>query len=205
MPQLDRSAAVRAAIVLCVVAAIEGGFIVAYPGAWLSAAFRHYAEVGFSAWIVAAIVTAGYIFYSVRGLPTVAALLGRVSPYKLLALVIAIPSSILEEVFFRKSLMNLLAANHQNVVVQVLASGIAFGLVHSFWGIRGGLSGVFGAVRATTVLGLALAIVFLLAGRIVFPCVVAHFVINLVLEPWLLYAYVLRAQSRSSRSLRQVG
>jgi uncharacterized protein len=198
MPQLDRSAAVRAAVVLCVVAAIEGGFILAYPGAWLSSAFKHYADVNVSAWIAAAIVTVGYIFYSLRGLPTLAALLGRISPYKLLALLIAIPSSILEEVFFRKSLMNLLAANHQNVVVQVLASGIAFGLVHSFWGIRGGLSGVLGAVRATTVLGLALAIVFLLAGRIVFPCVVAHFVINLVLEPWLLYAYVLRAQSRSS-------
>jgi hypothetical protein len=36
------------------------------------------------------------------------------------------------------------------------------------------------------------------AGRIVFPCVVAHFAINLVLEPWLLYAYILRAQQRRS-------
>lgn len=52
------------------------------------------------------------------------------------------------------------------------------------------MAAVIGAVRSTTLLGLALAVVFILAGRIVFPCVVAHFTINLVLEPWLLYAYI---------------
>jgi hypothetical protein len=198
MLQLNKPAAVRAAIVICVLAAIEGGFVVAYPNAWLSAAFRHWASVGVGGWIAATVVTASYIFYSVRGLPTVATLLGRLSPFKLLALVIAIPASIVEEVFFRSSLMNLLAAHNQNVVAQILVSGIAFGLVHSFWGIRGGVSAVFGAVRSTTLLGLALAVVFVVAGRIVFPCVVAHFAINLVLEPWLLYAYILRAQRRRS-------
>jgi uncharacterized protein len=198
MTQLDRSTALRAAIVVCVIAAIEGGFILVYPNAWLSSAFRQWANVGFGAWIGAAVVTVGYVFYSIRALPTIAALLGRMSPYKLLALVIAIPSSIVEEVFFRKSLMNLLAAHHQSVVVQILVSGVAFGVVHSFWGIRGGMSAVFGAVRSTTLLGLALAVVFVMAGRIVFPCVVAHFAINLVLEPWLLYAYILRAQQKRS-------
>jgi hypothetical protein len=198
MPQLDRPAAVRAAIVICVIAAIEGGVILAYPNGWLSSAFRHWANVGIGAWIAAAVVAAGYIFYSIHGLPTIAVLLGRISPFKLLALVIAIPASIVEEVFFRKSLMNLLAAHHQNVIEQILVSGVAFGIVHSFWGIRGGISAVVGAVRSTTLLGLALAVVFVIAGRIVFPCVVAHFVINLVLEPWLLYAYILRAQQRRS-------
>lgn len=198
MPQLDKAAARTAAVVLCILAAIEGGFILAYPSAWQSAAFSHAAHVSFVAWIAAAAVTAAYIFYCIRGLPMVAALLGSTSPYKLLALVLAIPSSIVEEVFFRASLMNALAAQHQNVVAQVLASGVAFGIVHAFWGIRGGVSAVYGAVRSTTALGLALAVVFVLAGRIVFPCVVAHFAINLVLEPWLLYAYVLRARLKRS-------
>lgn len=194
--QLNGPAAIRAAVVLCIVAAIEGGLILADPHAWFSAAFRHAGDVGVFAWIAATVVTASYIVYGIRGLPTVAALLGRLSPYKLLAPVIAIPSAIVEEVFFRGSLMNLLAHHHQHVVVQILASGIAFGIAHSFWGIRGGLAAVYGAVRSTTLLGLALAVVFVIAGGIVFPCVVAHFVINLVLEPWLLYAYVLRAQSK---------
>jgi membrane protease YdiL (CAAX protease family) len=197
MTPLNKPAAVRAAIVLCVLAGIEGAFIVAYPDAWLSATFRNYANVHVGAWIAAAVVTASYIFYSVRGLPTVASLLGRISPFKLLALVIAIPAAIVEEVFFRESLMNLLANHHQNVTVQILASGAAFGIVHSFWGIRGGIAAIIGAVRSTTLLGLALAVVFVMAGRVVFPCVVAHFAINLVLEPWLLYAYIVRAQSRA--------
>ena len=197
-PPLNKPAAIRAAVVLCILGAFEGGFIIAYPQAWLSAAFRNAAGVGLVSWIATLLVTLGYIFYSIRGLPTLAALLGRLSPYKLLALVIAIPSSILEEVFFRSSLMNLVATYHQGVIVQVLVSGFAFGIAHSFWGIRGGMSAVYGAVRSTTLLGLALAVVFVVAGRIVFPCVVAHFIINLVLEPWLLYAYVLRAQSKGS-------
>jgi uncharacterized protein len=200
MQRLNKPAATKAAIILCVVAAIEGGFILAYPHVWLSAAFRNAGAVGFLAWIAAALVTLGYIFYSIRGLPTVAALLGVLSAYKLFSLVIAVPSSIVEEVFFRGSVMNLLAAQHQNVVVQVLASGITFGLAHAFWGLRGGTSAFFGAVRSTVLLGLALAVVFMLSGRIVFPCVIAHFVINLVLEPWLLYAYVLRSQSKTSRA-----
>jgi len=36
------------------------------------------------------------------------------------------------------------------------------------------------------------------SSRIVLPCVVAHFLINVVLEPWLLYAYVLRSQEKSA-------
>jgi uncharacterized protein len=198
MTPLNRAAALRAAIVLCLLAAIEGGFIVAYPNTWISATFRKYADVSVSAWIAAAVVTAAYIYYSVRGLPTVATLLGRISPFKLLAVVIAIPASIVEEVFFRQYLMNVLANHHQNVIVQILASGAAFGIVHAFWGIRGGMPAVIGAVRSTTLMGLALAVVFIMAGRIVFPCVVAHFAINLVLEPWLLYAYIVRAQSRAA-------
>lgn len=198
MTPLNRPAAIRAAIVLCVLAGIEGAFIVAYPDAWISATFRKYAGVSIGAWIAAAVVTAAYIVYSVRGLPTVATMLGRVSPFKLLAIVIAVPASIVEEVFFRQYLMNVLANHHQNVIVQILASGAAFGVVHAFWGIRGGMPAVIGAVRLTTLLGLALAVVFIMAGRIVFPCVVAHFVINLVLEPWLLYAYIVRAQSRAA-------
>ena len=178
------------------VAAIEGGFILADPHVWLSAAFRNAAAVGPFAWIAAAIVSFGYIFYSIRGLPTVAALLGEPSPYKLLALIIAVPSSVLEEVFFRSSVMNLLAAQHQGVLIQILASGITFGAVHAVWGLRGGMSAMAGAVRSTTLLGLALAAVFILSGRIVFPCVIAHFAINMVLEPWLLYAYIVRAQKR---------
>ena len=99
--------------------------------------------------------------------------------------------------FFRQSLMN--AFVHNPLVVQVTVSALAFGLAHAFWAIRGGWRAFAGAVGSTALLGAALAIVFVASGRIVLPCVVAHFLINVILEPWLVYAYVLRSQEKSAR------
>jgi hypothetical protein len=33
--------------------------------------------------------------------------------------------------------------------------------------------------------------------RVVLPCILAHFLINLILEPWLVYAYAERASAPS--------
>jgi membrane protease YdiL (CAAX protease family) len=45
-----------------------------------------------------------------------------------------------------------------------------------------------GATMATGFLGAMLGIVFLLAGRSLAPCIVAHFAINLLIEPGLVLA-----------------
>jgi hypothetical protein len=57
---------------------------------------------------------------------------------------------------------------------------------------------MIGAVVATSVLGTLLAIVFLASGRALLPCVVAHFLINIVLEPWMAYAFGVRASRKAS-------
>lgn len=49
---------------------------------------------------------------------------------------------------------------------------------------------------ATSLLGGALAIVYLAAGRVVAPCIWAHALINLVLEPWLLVAAMTRGMEQ---------
>jgi membrane protease YdiL (CAAX protease family) len=195
---LDRSAALKAALVLCGISAFEGAFIVIYPSVWVSAAFLRAADVNVFAWLLCAAVTIGFIAYSIATVPLLARLVSRVSLFKLLAPVIAVPSAILEEVFFRSTLMDALAAGHCSIAVQIAGSALAFGAVHAAWGIRGGWRAVRGAVQSTTLLGLGLACVYLAAGRIVFPCVVAHFTINMVLEPWLMYAYTLRARQRAA-------
>jgi uncharacterized protein len=197
MGGLNALAARKAAIILCILAGIEGGFVLAAPHLWLSVAFGKASHVNAVAWIATTIVTVAYIIYGVRGLPEIVPLLGTVSPFKSLALLIAVPSAIVEEVFFRSSLMNVMAYAHYDVLLQIAGSAIAFGIAHAFWGLRGGFGAMLSAIGSTTMLGLALPIVFLFSGRIVFPCVVAHFVINLVLEPWLLYAYIARAQPAS--------
>jgi hypothetical protein len=50
------------------------------------------------------------------------------------------------------------------------------------------LRAAIGATVATGFLGMMLAVVFLLAGRSLAPCSVAHFVINLLIEPGLVLA-----------------
>ena len=76
-----------------------------------------------------------------------------------------------------------------------------FGAVHVVWIGFAGPRGTAGVVGATTLLGAALAIVYLAAGRSVVPCVAAHVAINAVLEPWLvLTAAERRWGSRAARS-----
>jgi hypothetical protein len=195
---LDRPAALRSGLILVGISVFEGAFIVVYPGVWVSRAFLHAADVNAAAWLLCAAITIGFVIYSALTLPLLPQLLTRISPFKLLAPIIAVPSGILEEVFFRSNLMDALSARHQSIAVQIIASSLAFGAAHAAWGIRGGWRAVWAAMQSTMLLGLGLGAVYLVAGRIVFPCVVAHFAINLVLEPWLLYAYVLRARQRTA-------
>ena len=75
--------------------------------------------------------------------------------------------------------------------MQVLVSGAAFGLVHAMWAFFGGsFSAGLQAMAATAVLGAALGAVYLASGRSLAPCIVAHFVITVLIEPGLVLAAV---------------
>jgi membrane protease YdiL (CAAX protease family) len=57
------------------------------------------------------------------------------------------------------------------------------------WGLFGrSVRAARGATIATGALGAALAIVYLVAGRSLAPCIVTHFVINALIEPGLVLA-----------------
>ena len=85
--------------------------------------------------------------------------------------------------------MNALQQRGAGPFLQVLASAIAFGVVHGIWAIFGGhLRAGIGAVAATSLLGAGLAIVYLIAGRSVAPCIVAHFLLDLFVEQGLVLA-----------------
>ena len=135
---LDRSVALRAGLILFGIAAFEGAFIIIYPDVWVYHALLRAADVNAVAWLLCAAVTVGFTVYSVATFPLLGQLLTRVSPFKLLAPIIAVPSAILEEVFFRYNLMDVLAARHQSLAVQIIGSALAFGAAHAAWGIRGG-------------------------------------------------------------------
>ena len=75
--------------------------------------------------------------------------------------------------------------------MQVLATWLAFGLPHGIFGlIKRNAMAAFRAAVITGVLGALLGIVYLIGGRILAPCITAHFLITLGLEPGLLMAAV---------------
>lgn len=149
-------------------------------------------------WIGAAIVTVVFVAFALR-LPSVRANLFRPSFLKLLAIFVAIGAGILEEVMFRRWTMNWLMEHGYGVVIQVLGAGLLFGAAHAIWGLMGkNFRAALGAMIATGALGAMLGIVYLLAERSVAPCIAAHFLINLLIEPGLVLAATRGEMSQTS-------
>lgn len=184
----------KSAIILALIAAIEGAWVLMNSYANGARFFRYlgfWPHLGGTTlgWLFAFVVTALYVGLAAR-LPSVRQNLFRISWLKLLGLAVAISAGILEEVMFRRWLMNWLQdRHHTGVIVQIVGSGLAFGLLHGVWGLMGkSIRAAIGATVATGVLGIGLAIVFVAAGRNLAPCIVAHFLINLLIEPGLVLA-----------------
>lgn len=140
------------------------------------------------AWIMAVCIAIGYIAYTARVIPFVRNHIFTFSGFlKYISIYAAFTGSIVEELVFRQMLMDLLDANDSNVILQVLLSGVAFGLVHLFWSLLGEDKHIgIGSAISTFVLGLLLALVYIVAERNVLPAIVSHFLINLFAEPWLI-------------------
>ena len=179
--------------ILAGIASIEGAWVAINFALSPSGFLRYagFAPAGSGAllgWVLAAIVVCLFVLLSVR-LPSVRANLFRPSFLKLLGLAVAVAAGFLEEIIFRKWLMDYLSHEEIGAIVQVLASGFAFGLAHGIWGLMGrSLHTAVNATVVTGVLGIALAVVYIAAGRSVAPCIAAHFLINALVEPGLVLA-----------------
>lgn len=57
---------------------------------------------------------------------------GTLAP-RLVWILAALVSGIVEEVFFRRWIMDMLMSGGVNPVIQVIISGVAFGLTHALW------------------------------------------------------------------------
>jgi hypothetical protein len=145
------------------------------------------------AWIFAAIVGIGYVFYTMKAIPLVASMQREISLFKLLGILAALVGGIVEEVFFRRWIMDMLMSRGFTSIIQVVISGVAFGLAHTSWTLltkRGIKVTLPGAILSTSVLGIFLAIIYLAGGRNLGPCIFAHVLINIVIEPWLMLSAV---------------
>lgn len=89
--------------------------------------------------------------------------------------------------FFRMFVMDSFAGMGMPVVLQVLVSALIFAAVHTVWVLFSrSWRVVLPVLFSTAGLGVLLALVYLFSDRIVLPAVIAHIVINLVIEPGLL-------------------
>ncbi len=111
-------------------------------------------HAGILGWILGVAVAVAFIAFA-SGLPSVRSNLFRASLLKILALAVAIAAGLCEECIFRKLLMDSLQHAGIGVIIQVLASGLLFGLAHGVWGFfRGSLAAAIGASLATGMLHL---------------------------------------------------
>ncbi len=174
-------------------------------GDWL-AALAHFvfARPGTSAaWALAALVTCLYVIYAAAGSAMIREHILRPSCWGPFAAMViaAVPMAFIagffEEAFFRKTLMDVAAHRGASLPAQIALSALAFGAAHAIWGFfGGGIRGAAGAMIATGALGAALAVVYILGGRSIAPCIAAHIAINLLIEPWLMITAATHAWTR---------
>jgi len=151
------------------------------------------------AWILALVIAAIFIGLTVRQHSFIREHLLTLSPLKAVAIPMALVSGIFEEVFFRAFIMNLALRGGWSTASQILISALTFGLAHGIWGLFSRSWRVsVGAIMATGLLGAALAVVYVVGGRSVVPCALAHILINLVIEPWLILSAAAHRWQRSA-------
>src|SRR4030042_4590514 len=85
------------------------------------------------AWILATITAIAYVLYAMRAIPLVVAKQKEISLFKLLGILTAVVGGMVEEVFFRRWIMDMLMSGGVAPILQVIISGVAFGLVHTSW------------------------------------------------------------------------
>lgn len=142
-------------------------------------------------WILTFIIAIGYIMYTAKVIPFVREHLFTFSWLKVVGIWAALVSGIVEEIIFRQALMDWLMSLDYSITIQVLASAIIFGLAHGAWiFIRGEFKIALPVILSTTVLGGLLAILYIIADRNILAPIVAHILINLFIEPWLILSAV---------------
>jgi membrane protease YdiL (CAAX protease family) len=144
------------------------------------------------AWILATMVAIGYVLYTIRAVPFVASMQREISLFKLLGILSAVVGGIVEEVFFRGWTMDMFMSSGLHPILQVIISGVAFGLAHTSWMLlaKRDFKATLPAILSTSILGIFLAILYLAGGRNLGPCIFAHALINIVIEPWLMLSAV---------------
>jgi membrane protease YdiL (CAAX protease family) len=142
-------------------------------------------------WLSALAVAAFFVVPAVRGYHTGAAHLPVVrilfdpSPFHIyMALVLGCSAGWCEEIFFRGYVMTRLADAGYGKIIQVIASGLFFGLAHSLYALNAGIHAAVDIMLHTALFGGLFAVVYLLSRRSLGPCILGHFLNDSIVLPW---------------------
>ena len=141
------------------------------------------------AWALAIAAAVAYSAFTIRNIPLVRQYWRSLSFLKLFVIPIAAAAAIVEEALFRRVIMGWVLDAGGGAIVQVLATGMIFGLAHGIWGIATGriIAGL-GATIATGAVGVVLGIVYVVGERSLAPVIVSHFIIDAVIQPGIMFA-----------------
>lgn len=142
-------------------------------------------------WLAAVIVVTIYVGFAL-GSPMLkgAPILSDWSAFRIImALGIAITAGFGEELLFRGFVMTQARDGGASIAIQILLSALLFGMAHGGWGgmaTNFNIGSMIGAIVSTSILGLMLALVYVFSNRSLMPVIFAHFLIDLIIEPWLM-------------------
>jgi len=141
-------------------------------------------------WILAGIFAGLYLWMTFAAVLRGHTALSEVSVFHIYnSLTAGIVAGFVEEIFFRGFVISELEWARLGPVLQVIASGVLFGIAHSGWGLFSGhvnWPALIGSVSATTIMGLAFAIAYLASRRSLMPVITGHLVMDCLIEPWLI-------------------
>src|SRR5437660_870072 len=87
------------------------------------------------AWAAALAITAFYVAYATRAFPLIAQNFLTFNAMKVAAILFAIVTGTVEEIYFRKFAMDWAAHHGVAAIGQVAASALLFGAAHGVWGL----------------------------------------------------------------------
>lgn len=180
--------------------AIIGAFVIALSAMILPNPVRFLESMGQASevpalgWILAVVVAITYTVYTLWAVPTVGTIAIEWSRFRLLAIPLALLSGVLEEMFFRRVVMDTLAGNGVPLLLQIVLSAALFAVVHAVWvPFAKSWRIAIPVLCSTFALGVLLSLVYVASDRVIIPAILTHVAINLVIEPGLLHYATLRA------------
>ncbi len=172
---------------------VQGGILLYWlmttPNFLGAIGFTTLSNIGFYAWGVAALVVISYV-WGAASISNVRQHMFKFNKLKYLALVGALISGVFEEILFRKILMDYLQTEGFNDFLQIIISGLAFGIAHLVWGVKD-LSAAINATFYTFFLGSGLALIYIMSDRNLALCIIVHTIVTGLIEPGLIKSAVL--------------